>query len=231
MSPWERLEGPGWWNRGPTRPPPAPSAPQQGGHCPLGPFSGAQAGRGGEAPPGTSGVPLNPGYPSAEGSGVGLVPLPGCAGAVPNANHNLRCQGAAVLQPPSRWALSLLPAGVPWAAAPPKPHFGDRLCPQPHSSSGAPQVFLLWSPQINLSPWSWPEWCDLKGSCGPRCPSANPLHLGSVPWEPRDGVTRATGPIWLPAASPSPRSAAAPLTQTPVGFQRFIGIKLKSVPN
>lgn len=38
-------------------------------------------------------------------------------------------------------------------------------------------------------------------------------------------------PLGCPLRPRPPRAAAAPLTQAPVGFERFIGIKLKSVPN
>lgn len=117
-----------------------------------------------EIPPQEQWGPPNPEHPSAEGSGVGLVPLPasaGYAGALPK--EILQCQGAALPRSPSGWALPLLPAGAPRATAPPKKtHLGDQLCPQPHDCSRAPQVPFLWSSKINLSPWSRPEWCSLK---------------------------------------------------------------------
>lgn len=180
MSPWERLEGPGWWNGGPARPPPAPGAPRQGGHCPLGPFAAAQAGRGEETPSGTSGVPPNPEYPSAEGSGVGLVPLPGCARAVPKANHNsakgLPCFG------PHRGGHCPHCQLEPHGHQPPQNHTLESGCaPALQQLRGSTSAFFQWSPQINLSLRSWPECCHLKGSCGPRCPSATrPAGLGAL---------------------------------------------------
>ena len=93
------------WNRGPTRParpPPAPGAapraPSKVGIFPSTPFLELEGVE--NLPLGRSGVPLNPEHPSAEGSSMGLVPLPGstgCARALPKENHNLQCQGAALL--------------------------------------------------------------------------------------------------------------------------------------
>lgn len=107
----------------------------------------------------------------------------GCAKGKPHPAVPRGCRALAPIEVGTVPAASWSPVG----AAPPKPHLGVRLCPQPRCSSDAPQALFLWSPQINLSLLSWPEWCDLKGSCGPRCPSATPSTLAGSPGSPGMG--------------------------------------------
>lgn len=80
-------------------------------------------------------------------------------------------------------------------------------------------------PTIKAALWNWLEVCGLKGLRGPE------RHHPSAWLPPWDTGTLAPRPLGCPLRPRPPRAAAAPLTQAPVGFERFIGIKLKSVPN
>lgn len=113
---------------------------------------------------------------------MGLVPFPGCVTAVPKANHTLQCHILAPIE------VGTIPAAS-WSShgqqPPPQNQILESSCaPNPTAAPALHEHFFILSPQINLSPPSWPEWCHLKGWCDPLC---HPLHLVSVPWEPWEG--------------------------------------------
>lgn len=174
------------------------SHPQGGGHLPPHP---------GPIPRG--GAPPHPEHPSAGGCTQGWTcarPLLSTMGLGTRGPFSVRPLGA--WGSPMGQTLPLLPQGLGTSAAPQPPRAGSEDGDSTHP---------LWSLPIKTSS----EPCGLKGLHPPPSPPMS-VSPDRSPEEPRDVVTW-TWPCpraWLPATSPSLCTAAAPLTQAPVGFNK-----------